>query len=121
MKKNTFDGEVILHHVTNDTHSFLYELTNVEIENFDTLKKYIALFSRFGKKPNISKELFTEKDLLKIKHQFENSKKPLNKVNELEEKILSNYEETIFESEYHNFFNELKIYIIRYIGFSKIF
>ena len=49
MKKNTFDGEVILHHVTNDTHSFLYELTlfgiNISITKHVVMLWIVAAFT----------------------------------------------------------------------------
>ena len=49
MKQNTFDGEVILHHVTNDTHSFLYELAlfgiNISITKHVVMLWIVAAFT----------------------------------------------------------------------------
>jgi F-type H+-transporting ATPase subunit a len=49
VKQNTFDGEVILHHVTNDTHSFLYELAlfgiNISITKHVVMLWIVAAFT----------------------------------------------------------------------------
>ena len=87
--------------------TLLNDKTNIEIKNFNLLKKYLKLFSHFKSKPVISSELFSDSDLVKTKELFEQSTSNISKVNELEEKINRNYQNTIFDIDHEKLSEEL--------------